>query len=56
MAADHAASGGPRATEQRLKAFNSWLHANGRIVLAGVLVTAGGIMVFDGIYGLVAGA
>jgi hypothetical protein len=46
----------PRATEQRLKAFNSWLRANGRTVLAGVLVTAGGIMIFDGIYGLITGA
>ncbi len=46
----------PRATEQRLKAFNSWLRANGRTVLAGVLATVGGIMVFDGIYGLITGA
>ena len=43
----------PRSTENRLKAFNSWLRANGRTVLAGVLMVAGGIMLFDGIYGLV---
>ena len=43
----------PHATEKRLKAFNSWLRANGRTVLAVVLVVAGGIMVFDGIYGLI---
>jgi hypothetical protein len=45
----------PKLTEKRLKAFNSWLRANGRTVLAGVLVVAGGIMIFDGIYGLVTG-
>ncbi|HJZ26258.1 MAG TPA: GAP family protein, partial [Streptosporangiaceae bacterium] len=43
----------PQSTEKRLKAFNSWLRANGRTVLAGVLVVAGGIMVSDGIYGLI---
>ena len=43
----------PHATEKRLKAFNSWLRTNGRTVLALVLVVAGGIMVFDGIYGLI---
>lgn len=43
----------PHATEKRLKAFNSWLRANGRTVLTGVLVAAGGIMLFDGIYGLI---
>jgi type II secretory pathway component PulM len=43
----------PHSTEKRLKAFNSWLRANGRTVLAGVLVVAGGIMVSDGIYGLI---
>jgi hypothetical protein len=36
-----------------LRAFNSWLRANGRTVLAGVLVAVGGIMVSDGIYGLI---
>ena len=43
----------PRLTEKRLKAFNGWLRANGRTVLVGVLVVAGGIMVSDGIYGLI---
>lgn len=43
----------PHWTDKRLKAFNNWLRANGRTVLAGVLVVAGGIMVFDGIYGLI---
>ena len=43
----------PEATERRLKAFNRWLRANGATVLIGVLAVAGGIMVFDGIYGLV---
>jgi Sap, sulfolipid-1-addressing protein len=43
----------PRSTDHRLKAFNGWLRANGRTILAVVLVVAGGIMVFDGIYGLI---
>jgi hypothetical protein len=43
----------PRSTDRRLKAFNGWLRANGRTVLAVVLVVAGGIMVFDGIHGLI---
>ncbi len=43
----------PHATERRLKAFNSWLRTHGRTVLAWVLVVAGGIMLFDGIYGLI---
>jgi hypothetical protein len=46
----------PKATEQRLKAFNGWLRANGRTVLVGVLMTVGGIMIFDGIYGFITGA
>ena len=45
----------PKVTERRLTAFNLWLRANGRTVLVGVLVVVGGIMVFDGIYGLVTG-
>jgi hypothetical protein len=43
----------PHSTDKRLKAFNSWLRANGKTVLAGVLVVAGGIMLFDGSYGLI---
>ena len=43
----------PAATERRLKAFNHWIRAHGTTVLIGVLVVSGGIMVFDGIYGLV---
>ena len=42
----------PKATERRLKAFNYWIRAHGSTVLMGVLAVAGGIMVFDGIYGL----
>jgi hypothetical protein len=43
----------PTATERRLKAFNHWIRAHGTTVLIGVLIVAGAIMVFDGIYGLV---
>ncbi len=43
----------PTATERRLKAFNHWIRAHGSTVLIGVLIVVGGIMVFDGIYGLV---
>lgn len=43
----------PTATERRLKAFNHLIRAHGTTVLIGVLIVAGGIMVFDGIYGLV---
>jgi len=42
----------PKATERRLKAFNYWIRAHGTTVLMWVLTVAGGIMVFDGIYGL----
>jgi hypothetical protein len=43
----------PTATERRLKAFNHWIRAHGTTLLIGVLIVAGGIMIFDGIYGLV---
>ena len=43
----------PTATERHLKAFNHWIRAHGTTVLIGVLIVAGGIMVSDGIYGLV---
>jgi hypothetical protein len=42
----------PTATERHLKSFNQWIRAHGSTVLIGVLTLAGGIMVFDGIYGL----
>jgi Sap, sulfolipid-1-addressing protein len=44
----------PEPTERRLKAFNAWLRAHGSGVLVMVLAVVGAIMVFDGIYGLVA--
>ena len=43
----------PHSTEKHLKAFNSWLRANGKILLVGAMVAAGAIMVFDGSYGLI---
>jgi Sap, sulfolipid-1-addressing protein len=46
----------PNVTEHRLTAFNGWLRAQGRTVLVGVFVAVGGIMIVDGIYGLVSGA
>lgn len=45
----------PKVTERRLQAFNRWLRGHGTTVVAGVLAVVGGIMVFDGIYGLVGG-
>lgn len=45
----------PKPTEARLTAFNSWLRANGSVVLVVVLAGAGGVMIFDGIYGLAGG-
>jgi hypothetical protein len=45
----------PKVTERRLTDFNGWLRAHGSAVLVGVFVAVGGIMVFDGIYGLVTG-
>ena len=45
----------PKVTERRLTAFNGWLRAHGTRVLVGVFLAVGGIMIFDGIYGLVAG-
>jgi hypothetical protein len=43
----------PEATTRYLMAFNGWLRAYGRAVLAGVLMVVGGIMLGNGIYGLV---
>ena len=45
----------PGFTVRHLTAFNGWLRAHGNTVLAWALVVVGGIMVFDGIYGLVTG-
>jgi hypothetical protein len=43
----------PGATTRYLTAFNGWLRAHGKVVLICVLVAVGGIMVVNGIYGLV---
>ena len=43
----------PRATTRYLTAFNGWLRAHGKLILVCVLVAVGGIMVINGIYGLV---
>lgn len=45
----------PGFTVRHLTVFNGWLRAHGSAVLAWVLVVVGGIMIFDGIYGLVTG-
>jgi Sap, sulfolipid-1-addressing protein len=45
----------PGVTAHRLTLFNDWLRAHGSTLLVWVLVVAGGIMVCDGIYGLVTG-
>ena len=45
----------PGFTTHHLTAFNSWLRAHASTLLVWVLVVAGGIMVFDGIYGFVTG-
>lgn len=43
----------PEATTRYLTAFNGWLRAHGKAVLAGVLIVVGGILLGNGIYGLV---
>jgi hypothetical protein len=43
----------PALTTQYLTAFNRWLRAHGRTVLTGVLVVVGGILIGNGVYGLV---
>jgi hypothetical protein len=43
----------PEATTRYLTAFNNWLRVYGRKVLSGVLLTAGAILIGNGIYGLV---
>jgi hypothetical protein len=42
----------PRAATRYLTAFNDWLRAHGKLILICVLVTVGGIMIINGIYGL----
>jgi len=44
----------PDQTTLRLRAFDSWLRANGRVLLAGALLLAGLLLVINGIGGLVA--
>jgi hypothetical protein len=43
----------PGATTRYLTAFNGWLRTHGKVILICVLVAVGGIMVINGIYGLV---
>jgi hypothetical protein len=45
----------PAFTARHLMAFNGWLRAHGSTLLVLVLIAVGGIMIFDGIYGLVTG-
>jgi Sap, sulfolipid-1-addressing protein len=45
----------PEFTARHLSAFNGWLRAHGSALLVLVLIAVGGIMIFDGIYGLVTG-
>ena len=42
----------PGATTRHLTAFNGWLRAHGKAILVCVLIAMGGIMVINGIYGL----
>ncbi len=44
----------PGLTEQRLKAFNSWLRAHGSELLIGAMGVAGAILIINGSYGLIA--
>jgi hypothetical protein len=43
----------PETTTRYMTAFNGWLRAHSRAVLAGVLVIVGGILIANGIQGLV---
>jgi len=45
----------PGFTTRHLTAFNGWLRAHGSTLLVWVLVLVGGIMIFDGSYGLITG-
>ena len=42
----------PEATERVLKAFNGWLRAHGHAIVAGALLVAGVLLIFQGITGL----
>ena len=45
----------PGVATRYLTAFNGWLRAHGKLILICVLAAVGGIMIINGIYGLVAG-
>ncbi len=45
----------PGFATRHLTAFNGWLRAHGKLILICLLVAVGGIMVVNGIYGLVVG-
>jgi Sap, sulfolipid-1-addressing protein len=45
----------PAATERRMSAFNRWLRAHGRMILAGTMVVAGVVLAVNGTFGLVTG-
>jgi len=45
----------PEFATRHLTAFNSWLRAHGKLILIGVLAAVGGIMIINGIYGLITG-
>lgn len=45
----------PAATERRMSAFNGWLRAHGRTILAGTMGVAGLVLAVSGAYGLVTG-
>ena len=45
----------PGVATRYLTAFNGWLRAHGKLILICVLAVVGGIMIINGIYGLVAG-
>ncbi len=42
----------PAATERRMSAFNGWLRAHGRTILAGAMVVAGLVLAVSGTLGL----
>ncbi len=42
----------PEPTTRRLKAFDGWLRAHGRVLLTGVLIVAGVFLILNGALGL----